>query len=354
MMDHNGTRQQDPNVARWTREGFVGDSTYLLRPHHTPDFLAVEGSHTPQRLRLHDLALPDRDDPAALPVPLLAAREGMRISASGRAAPMPFVVMNVEADELYFLQEGVLEFATDHGTLVAGPGDFVCLPRAIAHRVRPLETPTLSVILEIPDAVELVSETLAGVEVTRPTPTPLPPGGETVLLVKAFDGLTRYVKPHDPLAVEQHLGGTVPVWRFSLPDLARRAPAGNGPPNPCAVSTSRRELLYDLSARPREQRPPIHQNADYDEVYLYFAGPGAWGGVDEPGTLAWVPKGIIHHGPHENVAEGYLAWLFDSRGTLRPTPIAQAAADLMEPGQYGRHPASQRGARTEATAAARV
>jgi homogentisate 1,2-dioxygenase len=121
MVAHNGARQQDPNVARWTREGFVGDSTYLLRPHHTPDFLAVEGSHTPQRLRLHDLALPDRDDPAALPAPLLVAREGMQISASGRAAPMPFVVMNVEADELYFLQEGVLEFATDHGTLAPGP-----------------------------------------------------------------------------------------------------------------------------------------------------------------------------------------------------------------------------------------
>jgi homogentisate 1,2-dioxygenase len=354
MSDGNGARQDDPNVARWTREGFAGDSTFLLRPHHTPDFLAVEGPHVPYRLRLQDLALPDREDPAALPAPLLATREGLRISASGRAAPMPFVVMNVEADEIHFVQEGTLELATDHGTLTAGPGDFVCLPRAIAYRVRPLAAPTLSLILEIPDAVELASETLAGLEIARPTPTPLPPGGETVLLVKSLDGVTRYVKPHDPLAVVQLIEGTVPVWRLSLQDLARRAPGGSGPPSPCLVSTSRRELVYDLSARPRDQRPPIHQNADYDEVYLYFAGPGAWGGVDEPGTLAWVPKGIVHHGPREDVAEGYLAWLFDSRGTLRPTPVALAAADLMEPGQYGRHPASQREARTEAAAVARA
>jgi homogentisate 1,2-dioxygenase len=345
MADGNGASSSDPNVARWTREGFVGDSTYVARPHHTPDFLAVEGTHAPHRLRLQDLALPDRDDPAALPVPILAAREGFRISASGRAAPMPFVAMNVEADELYFLQEGALEFATDHGTLTAAAGDFVCLPRAIAYRVRPLETPTLSVILEIPDAVQLVPETLREVAVARPTPTPVPAGGETVLLVKAFDGITRYVKPHDPLAVEGLLGGSVPVWRFNLRELASHAPGGNRPPDPAVVSASRRELLYDLSARPREQRPPIHQNADYDEIYLYFAGPGAWGGVDEPGTLVWVPQGITHHGPREDVAAGYLAWLFDSRGTLRLTPVGQAAADLLEPGQYGRHPASPRLAR---------
>jgi homogentisate 1,2-dioxygenase len=250
--------------------------------------------------------------------------------------------MNVEADELYFLQEGALEFTTGHGTITAAAGDFVCLPRAIAYRVRPLQTPTLSVILEIPDAVQLVPETLREVAVARPTPTAVPAGGETVLLVKAFDGITRYVKPHDPLAVESLLGGTVPVWRFNLRELASHAPGGNRPPDPAVVSASRRELLYDLSARPREQRPPIHQNADYDEVYLYFAGPGAWGGVDEPGTLVWVPQGIIHHGPREDVADGYLAWLFDSRGTLRLTPVGQAAADLLEPGQYGRHPTSPR------------
>ena len=58
---------------------------------------------------------------------------------------------------------------------------------------------------------------------------------------------------------------------------------------------------------------------------------GAWGGVDEPGPPVWVPQGITHHGPREDVAAGYLAWLFDSRGTLRLTPVGQAAADLLEP-----------------------
>ena len=37
--------------------------------------------------------------------------------------------------------------------------------------------------------------------------------------------------------------------------------------------------------------------------------------------------------------EGYLAWLLDSRGTLRLTPVGLAAAELMEPGMYGRHAA---------------
>ena len=59
--------------------------------------------------------------------------------------------------------------------------------------------------------------------------------------------------------------------------------------------------------------------------------------------------------PFVTMTEGYLAWLFDSRGTLRLTPVGQAAADLLEPGQYGRHPASPREAyRTPAASLGRL
>ena len=44
---------------------------------------------------------------------------------------------------MHFVQEGELEYATSHGIVVGRPGDFVCIPRAIEYRVRPLRTPTL-------------------------------------------------------------------------------------------------------------------------------------------------------------------------------------------------------------------
>ncbi|HEY7060161.1 MAG TPA: homogentisate 1,2-dioxygenase [Chloroflexota bacterium] len=335
MAEMNGAHDGARPVMRWTREGFTGDSTRIERPHYTPEYTSVEGPHAPHRLRLDALAPADRADPAALPTPVLAARSGFRLSVSGRAAPMPFALTNVEADEVHFVQEGALAFATDHGTLRAGPGDFVCIPRAITYCVEPLRTPTLSVLLEMPGAVSLGDPALWAGDVERPAfDAPSPADGEAVVLVKAFDGITRYVRPHDPLARLALREGLLPIWKLNLRRLlVNRA----GPPNPFAASRDAAELLYNLSANPRG-RPPIHVNADYDEVIYYFAGPGAWGAVREPGTLTWVPKGIPHHGPQEDVPEGYLAWLLDSRGTLRLTPAGHTAAELMETGQYGRHP----------------
>src|SRR5712692_477936 len=174
--------------VHWSREGFVGDGTTLTCSFHPPDYAAVEGPHAPHRLCVERLALPDRDDPSALPLTLMTARSGARVSVSGRAQPMPFVVSNVEADEVHFVQDGELAFLTDHGAVVAAPGDFVCIPRAVQYRVEPRQMPTLSVVVEIPGAVRLDLPDPTRPEVVRPTARPVPPAaGSTMLLVKSFD-----------------------------------------------------------------------------------------------------------------------------------------------------------------------
>ena len=155
--------------------------------------------------------------------------------------------------------------------------------------------------------------------------------GDTILLIKSFDGVTRYAKPTNPLASEAVVDGVPPVWKLNLGNIPTDA---NGPPTQFVSSPRRDELFYNLSARPR-RRPPIHNNVDYDELIFYFAGPGAWGSVSEPGTLTWVPKGVLHHGPTEDVPEGYLAWMLESRPTMRLTREGQAVAQLMETDLYG-------------------
>jgi homogentisate 1,2-dioxygenase len=322
----------------WSREGFYGDGINVIRPHHVPDYISVNGPHAPQRFKIGEVALPDRNDPQALPVPVLVGRSGVQLSISGRERPMPFVVSNVEADEVYFIQEGEVAFATAYGKIGGLPGDFVFIPRAVPYTVRPVQGPTLMVIVEIPGAVRLdMAPSFAPQRESATVEMPGNDDGETTWLVKSFDGVTRYVKPYNVLAAVSMDAGTNPVWKTSLKNIP---PNEAGHPTQFAASPNKDELLYTLSAR-RRRRPPIHYNADYDEVIVYFAGPGAWGSVKDPGTLTWVPKGIAHHGPPEDVPEGYLAWMLESRSTLRLTPAGQRVAQLMELDMYGPHPSSR-------------
>jgi homogentisate 1,2-dioxygenase len=142
------------------------------------------------------------------------------------------------------------------------------------------------------------------------------------------------------LALAERIPGGVPVWKLNLANIQLVAylPEG-GPPSPFLSSHAKDILMFNLSARPGG-RAPIHVNADFDEMVHYVRGPGAWGHCTEPGTLTWVPKGVVHHGPREDVPEGYAAWLLETRATLRWTPEAIATSELMETENYARHPSA--------------
>ena len=187
---------------------------------------------------------------------------------------MPFVISNVEADEVHFIQSGQVRFATAYGWIEAVPGDFVFIPRAVPYQIDSVEGATLSMIVDIPGAVKFDGAPKFDPRIAVPTVESSPPlAGETTLLVKSFDGITRYVKPYSPLAMVSVSNGNNPVWKINLTDIP---PNEVGHPTQFAASPHNDELLYTLSARKR-RRPPIHYNADYDEMIFYFAGPGAWG-----------------------------------------------------------------------------
>ena len=57
--------------------------------------------------------------------------------------------------------------------------------------------------------------------------------------------------------------------------------------------------------------------------------------MDKPGAMAWVPKGIPHHGAEEDTLEPYQAWLVETRASLELTETGTAIAKLMETGEYG-------------------
>lgn len=336
-----------PPVQLWTRDGFQGAMSVVTRTTYAPDYLSAQGPHAPRRAVLERLTPEDRDDDDALPTMVATSRLGVRLHVSGRRKPMPYVVRNVEADEIHFIQSGTVRFETDVGCVTAGEGDFVCIPRAIAYRYAPTGEAMRSVIVESPSALKFAPPTPTGLlnvarDVQYAAIEPgLPVGGPTKLVLKTLDAEnTVFMMPHDPLSLGVRLSESVPVWKLNLASIQVHAylPEG-GPPSPFLSSGTGDVLMFNLSARPGG-RPPVHINADFDEVICYVRGPGAWGGCSEPGTLTCVPKGVIHQGPAENVAEGYQAWLLETRATLRWTPKALAASEPMETGEYGPHPSA--------------
>jgi homogentisate 1,2-dioxygenase len=333
---------EDVGVAIHTREGFVGDICAMLRPNSVHQYLDVSGPHAPHRVDLSKLPLPDRDDPRAVLAPFLAGRSGLAISASALAQPMPYVSKNVEFDELHFVQEGGLDFVTAFGTLHAEPGDFIYIARAVGYRLTPTTASTLRLIVEIPERLRIAPSQPFGIvdlarHVIRPDASKPSTNGTKELRLKSFDGVTRYTMAGDPLAFAATLGGPVPTWKLNLTHIAQQTTtSGVCPPAQFAETPTRQSLFFTLSSRV-VGRPPHHDNADYDEVILYFRGPGSWGSVNTPGVLTWVPKGTTHWGATEEVPEGYWAWLLECADTLRLTEAAGRAAELMETGLYGPH-----------------
>ncbi|TKC92696.1 homogentisate 1,2-dioxygenase [Trinickia terrae] len=317
----------------------------MTRRGYAPDYLSVQGVHAPRRLILERLVPQDASDADALPTVVARSRIGVRLLTSARHAPMPFTVRNVESDEIHFIQSGQVRFDTEVGSLQAEEGDFVCIPRSVAYRYAPIQGAMRSMIVECPSAASLTPPAPFGmINFARDVRYPkidreLDAGGPGKLVLKTADEeVTTFVVPHDPLALGAQLSTAVPVWKLSLASIQLHTYEPHGGPPSMFLSTRNGEsLMFNLSAR-SGGRPPVHVNADFDEVILYVRGPGAYGACTEPGTLTWVPKGVIHHGPSEAVPDGYQAWLLETRATLRFTPEALAASELMETGNYGPHP----------------
>ncbi|WP_332811062.1 hypothetical protein [Sphingomonas sp.] len=341
----------EPNVHLWSRDGFLGVNAVALQPGYTPDYISVEGPHAPRRIELATLKTADQDDPDALPTLILTSRQGVKFSLSRRRAAMGFALKNVECDELHFIQSGGARFDSEFGNLDAGQADFVCIPKGSAYRVTPDGGDLIDLIVESPGALKFDTPAPFGMinfaqdvrrpRIESPSGAPGEPGGEGrhILLLKAEDGITRFVKPVDPLAAIVQVGGEAPLWALNLAAIQQVSYGGlGGPPAHFLASPDNIMLVFDLSARAAKMRPPIHHNADYDEIILYVGGPGAYGACTTPGTLTIVPKGVTHHGPSEDVPEGYAAFLIETRATLRFTDAALPSSKLMETGRYGVHP----------------
>ena len=137
------------DIELWTREGFAGDAALVRRPNFSAEFLRVDGPHVPRRMNVADVAVPAGSglEPSVL---LASTTSGVRLSVAKHDVSTTYALRNIDCDEVHFVQRGEIRFRTSLGTLTAGAGDFVCIPRAVTYQVVVPAGPVLSVVVGVP------------------------------------------------------------------------------------------------------------------------------------------------------------------------------------------------------------
>lgn len=331
-------------IDLYTRNGFAGPVTTMARMQYTPTYSRVEGDYTPRRLEAWQ-TLPGADHPRGFPIPILESPT-TRVELWQRTSDTPYAVRDVFHDQLFCVLDGGARLETDFGVLDLEPLDLVLIPRSVSVRLSDVRSLQL-IVLSTENALRLNPEndavlSPADVDVARPYDDPVGRPGEYELVVRHGHDTTSYFYDYDPLPIMQVDGSPV-VQRFNLANVhAISAEEGAVAPPPARLFDGNTDetLAFYLGSRV-SGRPPVHHNADYDELGLYVKGPGVFGAMTVPGTIVWVPKGVIHQGPEENVPEGYVAWLIETRAKLELTEAGRMIAKLAETTAFDVHPSAR-------------
>ena len=329
-------------VNHYSRDGFAGSGAHAARPNYVPMYSRIEGEYAPYRFD-GLFTNPSKNESGTrrgLPVPILTG-DGVTISVMRALQPTEITIKNVISDEVHYVVAGDGCIKTDFGYLNCKAGDFLLLPRAVGYRLTQVNTPLQILVVATPGELAIDPFPPRGVlDIRRSVFLPkiqnqIPAPDRVFETVFCHNGgTTSHFYEFDPLDIEA-VNGSPPVKKFSIYDLQTLGVSEGGITPPRLINDSTGQtLVFHLGSR-RSDRPPIHVNADYDELIIYASGPGPYGSMDEPGTISWVPKGIPHHGAEEDTVEPYQAWLIETRASLELTDAGRSAAALMETGEYG-------------------
>jgi homogentisate 1,2-dioxygenase len=258
-----------------------------------------------------------------------------------RVHDTPFAIRDVHHDQIFYVLDGTARLETDFGVLDLVPMDVIRVPRAVSLRLVDVHALNL-VVVATPNALHIHPEndavlSPADVDGGRPYENPVGLPGEYELMIRHGASTTSYFYDYDPLPVLAAPGAPV-VQRFNLANVHPLSVKGIAAPPARLIEDPTTETLFFYLGAREGGRPPVHHNADYDEIAVFAKGPGQLGEIKQPGTVVWVPKGVIHQGPEEYVPEGYVAWLFETRAHLELTPAGQNIATLAETSMFGVHP----------------
>lgn len=349
-------------------EGFSSDASLLYHEHPPTAIVKSEGlgdepaqerlsaNHPllPRHYRTQDLA---SGGDLVLGRQLLMANDDVRISFAAADADSE-LYRNSTGDEAVYLRSGSARFESVYGSIEAGAGDYVIVPRGTIHRWRPaggahalvvearghIRPPRryLSQYGQFLEHAPYSERDLRGPE------GPLLADGEDVpVLVRNAGGLTRLTYAFHPFDVVGWDGCLYP-YAFNIADFEPIVKRTHAPPpvhqtfegpNFVICSFCPRPLDFDPQAVPI---PYYHHNVDSDEMMYYVAGDysarkGSGVGL---GSITLHPSGFTH-GPQPGAVEAVIQGLAEGKtttdetavmiDTFRPLLLAESAAVAEDP-----------------------
>jgi homogentisate 1,2-dioxygenase len=313
-----------------TRAGFDGAYSMLYhehRPHEAVPFSTAVRFHAPKAepvrelLRRHyrALAVGGADGSIEARVPLLFnADVTIGMARPARADATYFA--NSDGDELFFVLRGAGTLRSAFGDVPFAQGDYVVVPKGVAHRFVPAEGVEQAWLwLEFRGALALPARyrnALGQLRMDAPyshrdfrRPEGVGPRDEGLrdTLVKRGGELFGFRSRHSPLDV---VGWDGTVYPFALPILAFQPRVGQVhlPPPVHATFEAPGALVCSFVPRPldfHERANPCpypHSSVDVDEVLFYANGEFSSRRSVGEGSLSHHPAGIPH-GPHPGAYE---------------------------------------------------
>ena len=302
------------------RRGFFGPVSHLIRKKPSTRWKTIDGELKPRMFDLvktehngklqrlfynHDIALYNQW------VKPSANKNGKELKA----------FRNADGDSIYFCHIGSGKILTEYGILTYRPGDYILLPKCIAHVILPKEESQFFVIENLGGDFREPDRGIAGRNAVYDTAQINPPSldelhayfkesGETCLHVEVKHNNERTNFQYEENIFDV-IGWKGDFFPFSLnmdqimPLMSHRA---HLPPSAHTTFVAPNFVVCSFVPRPLESDadalkvPFYHQNIDYDEILFYHNGDFFSRSNLHSGMLSFHPAGFPH-GPHPKAME---------------------------------------------------
>lgn len=327
-------------------KGFFGPVSHLIRKKPSTRWTEIEGELKP---RLFDLVKLDSDSGQQRLFYNNHLNVSMRWVAPVGASELQ-AFRSADGDLMYFCHKGSGEVWTEYGLLTYRPGQYLIIPKCIAHAILPEELSQFFVVENLTSHYEEPDRGIVGRHaiydpnaLTKPDLEKLQARqkstGKQVLRVqvKHAGALTTYKYAEEVFDVVGWKGDLYPYGLHMsdmMPLMSHRA---HLPPSAHTTFVAREFVICTFLPRPLEEDkdalrvPFYHQNIDYDEILFYHDGDFFSRDNLHAGMLSYHPAGFPH-GPHPKAIEKVkakthtdeYAVMLDSRWPLLRDPVMQS------------------------------
>jgi homogentisate 1,2-dioxygenase len=223
---------------------------------------------------------------------------------------------SADGDLLYFCHKGSGEFFTEYGLLDYQAGQYIVIPKCIAHTINPKVNSEFLVIENLNSHYEEPDRGIVGRHAVYDPNAIIKPDLDrlnkrltelgqpvTEIQVKHNDEFTTFAYDESIYDVIGWKGDLYPFTLHTdhmMPLMSHRA---HLPPSAHTTFVARDFVVCTFLPRPLESDadalkvPFYHQNIDYDEVIFYHAGDFFSRDNLHPGMISFHPAGFPH-GPH--------------------------------------------------------